>query len=124
MCETFKVSVPTAGNGYDLTKLTREQYLLFKNVFVDKCMYHNVFSNNKDQKAIQMILNVICMLLCKRLPEGVVNFKTDDLTKKIKLLPLPKGIGFDNLPGLTRQSSKKVVEELPLLEQFKSGPLS
>lgn len=71
-----------------------------------------------------MILNVICMLLCKRLPEGVVPFKTDDLAKKIKLLPLPKGMGFDQLPGLARQSSKIATDTVPLIEQFKSGPLS
>jgi hypothetical protein len=102
MCEVFKVATPAAGNGYDLSKLTKEQYLQFKNAFVDKCMYNNVYMENTDQKAIQMILNVICMLLCKRLPEGIVPFKTDDLVKKIKLLPLPKGLGFDQLPGLSR----------------------
>lgn len=69
-------------------------------------------------------MNVICMLLCKRLPEGVVPFKTDDLAKKIKLLPLPKGMGFDQLPYLARQSSKIATDTVPLIEQFKSGPLS
>jgi hypothetical protein len=46
------VPVPAAGSGYDLSKLSKEQYLQFKHVFVHKCMYHNTFMKNKDQKAI------------------------------------------------------------------------
>jgi hypothetical protein len=52
MCDAFKVPVPAAGSGYDLSKLSKEQYLQFKHVFVHKCMYHNTFMKNKDQKAI------------------------------------------------------------------------
>jgi hypothetical protein len=96
MCEAFRVPMPSAGNSYDLSRLNKEQYLQFKNVFVEQCMYHSVFSKNKNQKAIQMILNVLCMLICRRLPEGIVPFNTQDLTKKIKLLPLPKGLGYEN----------------------------
>lgn len=71
-----------------------------------------------------MILNVICMILCKRIPEGVVTFNTDLLSKKIKLLPLPKGLGYDPLP---MQKTKSINEKADpnigqnLLEQFKSG---
>lgn len=47
-----------------------------------------------------MLLNVLCMIMCKRVPEGVVTFKTEELSKKIKLLPLPKGFGFESNPNL------------------------
>ena len=38
------------------------------------------------------------MIMCKRLPEGIVTFKTEELAKKIKLLPLPRQYGFENIP--------------------------
>jgi hypothetical protein len=43
MLEAFKVALPAAGLGYDLQKLTKEQYLMFRNVFVENCMYHTVY---------------------------------------------------------------------------------
>lgn len=107
---------------------------MFRNVFVEKCMYHNVFMNNKDQKAIQMILNVICMILCKRIPEGVVSYSTDGLTKKIKLLPLPKTIGYEPMVGLAKKNStidvadkstkSQLVDGPTLMEQFRNGTFS
>jgi hypothetical protein len=33
--------------------------------------------------------------MCKKVPEGVVTFKIDELHKKIKLLPLPRAYGFE-----------------------------
>lgn len=62
----------------------------FRYVFVEECNYHEIFVANKEPKAIRMILNVLCMILCKKVPEGVVTFKIDELHKKIKLLPLPR----------------------------------
>lgn len=85
-------------------------------------MYHDVFIKNKDQKAIKDILSVICMILCKRIPEGVVSFNTADLIKKVRLLPLPRGLGFEQVQGLTKQISEKLPpgEKPPtLVEQFK-----
>lgn len=46
------------------------------------------------------------MIMCKRLPEGVVTFKTEELAKKIKLLPLPRQYGFENIPA--QKSSDKL----------------
>lgn len=71
-----------------------------------------------------MILNVLCMIMCKKIPEGVVNFRTDDLHKKIKLLPLPRGFGFESLPNLTKNISEKLQpgEKGPsLVETYRSG---
>ena len=48
MCDQFKVPYPAAGAGYDLSKLNKDQYLQFRHVFVEKCMYHDVFLRNKD----------------------------------------------------------------------------
>jgi len=67
------------------------------------------------------------MILCKRIPEGIVTFNTNDLIKKIKLLPLPRGMGFEQVIGLSKQLSEKLApgEKPPtLIEQFKSGPMA
>lgn len=69
----------------------------FRHVFVEKCMYHETFIKNKDQNAIKTILSVLCMILCKRVPEGIVAFNTADLLKKVKLVPLPRGMGFEQI---------------------------
>ena len=72
-----------------------------------------------------MILNVLCMIMCKKVPEGVVQFKLDELHKKIKFLPLPRSYGFDPVPGLSKQISEKGPTTGPsLIESYKSGPLA
>lgn len=48
MCDQFKVSIPASNMGYDLSKLNKDQYLQFRHVFVEKCMYHETFIKNKD----------------------------------------------------------------------------
>lgn len=82
---------------------------------------------NKDQNAIKTILSVLCMILCKRVPDGVVPFNTADLLKKVKLVPLPRGMGFEQIQGLAKQISDKLLpgEKPPsLVDQFKSGPMA
>jgi hypothetical protein len=37
------------------------------------------------------------MILCKRVTEGIVAFNTADLLKKVKLMPLPRGMGFEQI---------------------------
>lgn len=87
-------------------------------------MYHSVYQNNKNKKVIQMILNVICMLICRRLPDGIVPFSTSDLARKIKLVALPKGLGFEPTPPSTDKAKKDPNVGLTLIESFKTGPLS
>lgn len=96
------MSVPAVGSGYDLTKLNKDQYMQFRCVFVEECNYHDVFVKNGDQKAIRMLLSALCMIMCKKVPEGVVTFKIEDLHKKIKLLPLPRTYGFETMPGMQK----------------------
>lgn len=68
-----------------------------------------------------MILNVLCMIMCKRVPEGVVSFGVGaELAKKIKLLPLPRSFGFEPLPGLAKQVSDKGEKPVPAEKQVPS----
>ena len=68
-------------------------------------MCNDTYMRNADQVVIKQILSVICMILCKRLPDGVVGFPTADISKKVKLLPLPRGMGYDQMQGLQRSVS-------------------
>ena len=67
------------------------------------------------------------MILCKRVPDGVVPFNTADLLKKVKLVPLPRGMGFEQIQGLAKQICDKLLpgEKPPsLVDQFRSGPMA
>ena len=55
-------------------------------------MYNPIFKANKGYKAMDLILNAICMILCGKLPKGAVSFGTSNLASKIKLVSAPKGI--------------------------------
>lgn len=76
----------------DLTRLTMEQYTAFRHSFVVERMYHDTYKANKGHQAMDLILSTICMILCNRLPKGVVQFRTENLNSKIKLANSPKGI--------------------------------
>ena len=41
---------------------------------------------------MELILGTLCMLLCNRLPKGVVQFRTENLNSKIRLVNAPKNI--------------------------------
>mgnify|MGYP003330660858 CR=1 FL=1 len=81
-----------------------------------------------------MILSVICMILCKRIPEGAVSYSTDGLAKKIKLIPLPKAIGYEPMNSVAKKTSTTDVNEKAgkpqfvdaptLMEQFRNGTFS
>ena len=90
--ETLKCSNPGVGSPYDLTKLSRDNYLQFRYAFVEEFNHHEILSNNENPEAMKMILSVLAMIMCKRVPEGVVPFKVDDLAKKIRLMPIPRGL--------------------------------
>lgn len=48
MCEVFRVPMPAQGTGYDLSKLNKEQYLQFRNIFVEHCMCNDTYMHNAD----------------------------------------------------------------------------
>jgi hypothetical protein len=54
-------------------------------------MYNPTYMMNKGQKAMDILLTVLCMALCNKVPKGVVTFRTDSLASKIKLVTAPKG---------------------------------
>lgn len=91
LVQTFKLP-RNSQDCLDFTKLNSEQYIAFKHAFVEERMYNPIFKSNKGYKAMDLILNAICMILCNRLPKGAVSFRTDNLASKIKLVNAPRGI--------------------------------
>ena len=59
-------------------------------------MYNPVFKANKGYKAMDLILNAVCMILCNKIPKGAVNFRTENLASKIKLVNAPRGVELVN----------------------------
>lgn len=41
---------------------------------------------------MDLILSTLCMILCNRIPKGLVQFRTEGLSAKIKLMSTPKGV--------------------------------
>ena len=76
----------------DFGRLTMEQYLQFRHAFVEERMYNDVYMANKGHQAMDLILGTICMILCNRVPKGLVSFRIEGLSSKIKLVTTQKGV--------------------------------
>lgn len=72
--------------------MNNEQYIAFRHAFVEERMYHPIYKKNKGHHAMEIILTSLCIVLCNRVPKGVVTFRVDQLISKIKLVYPPKGI--------------------------------
>ena len=82
---SFKLPKNSSEN-FDFTKMSTEQYYQFRHVFVEERMYDTVFAGNKGSKAMDLILSVLCMILCNKVPKNLVSFRPDSLASKIKLM--------------------------------------
>lgn len=78
LIQSFKVP-KNSHDQPDFTRLTMEQYLQFRHALVEERMYNSVWQANKGQRAMDLIMGGICMILCNRLPKGLVNFRTESL---------------------------------------------
>ena len=68
-----------ANEGLDFTRLTNEQYIAFRHAFVEERMYDPTYKTNKGQKAMDLILSALCMIMCNKLPKGVVPFSLNSI---------------------------------------------
>lgn len=94
LIQTFKVPKNPNDGSLDFSRLTNEQYIAFRHSFVEKRMYNKTYMLNRGNKAMELILTVICMIVCNRVPKGVVPFNTANLASKIKLVQAPRGVEF------------------------------
>ena len=65
-------------------------------------MYHDTYRSNKDQKAMEMILSVLCMVMCNRVPKGVVVFRSETIANKIRMLNVPRGVEVRDRMGIEK----------------------
>jgi len=98
----------------DFTKLNMDQYLAFRHAFVEQRMYNDVYMANKGHRAMSLILQVLCQVLCNRLPKGLVNFRTEPLANKIRLVAAPRGVEV---------AERVVVEKAPVTPENPTGEL-
>ena len=83
MLEQFKIGLNVNGF-YELAKMTKEQYIRFRNVFVEERMFKPEFIKNTNRKVMDLILSIICMIICKKLPAEISVPAT--LNTKVKLI--------------------------------------
>jgi len=96
----------------DFTRLNMEQYLQFRNAFIEERMFNDVFRANKGNRAMDLILTGLCLIICNRLPKGVVPFRTETLNQKIRFVFTPKGLEIAN---------RTVVEKVPVTAENPTG---
>ena len=70
--------------------------MALRHAIVEERMYNDVFRANKGHQAMDLILSALCMVICNKVPKGIVSWRTDSLANKIKLVTPPRGVeAFD-----------------------------
>lgn len=81
---SFGIQVNPQG-AYELAKLTKEQYLQFRHLFIEERMNSSVFLRNKNNQAMELLLSAFAMIICKKLPAEVPHPQT--LHTKVRMVP-------------------------------------
>ena len=84
--DTLKVNRNPQTDALDFTRLNDKDYYAFRHAFVEQKLFYETYQNNKNEHAIEAILNVICMVICGRVPKNTVPFMCNQLISKIKLV--------------------------------------
>ena len=93
LIQSFKIAKNSADPPqWDFTRLTTEQYYAFRHAMVEERMFNPVYRKNSGKKAMDMIMSALTMVLCNKVPKGVVSFRVDTLIPKIKLVYPPRGV--------------------------------
>jgi hypothetical protein len=69
LLDSFKIA--HASGYYELTKLTKEQYIRLRHLFCEERMKNPVWIENKNEQAMEMILAAFIMVMCKKLPADI-----------------------------------------------------
>ena len=84
----MKVGVTAIGH-YELWKLSKEQYIKFRYHFVENRMNNQLWIDNKNEKAMQLLLNAFALVFSKKVPSEIGVKQIDSLHNKVKLLAPP-----------------------------------
>lgn len=112
LIQTFKLPKNSSDGSLEFSRMNNDQYIAFRHAFVEERMYNDTYRANKGHKAMDIILSVICMVLCHRVPKNVVAFRAENLSQKIKLVHAPRGVEIAN---------RTQVEKVPMSAEFPNG---
>ena len=74
-------------------------------------MFNPTYKANKGQKAMDMILSVVCMIITNRVPKGVVTFNTANITNKVRMVNAPRGVELVTRTEIPKGSDEAVTIE-------------
>ena len=74
-------------------------------------MCNPLYQANKGNKAMDLILSVMCMVLCNKVPKNIVAFRPDSLISKIKFVAPPRGVEYYTRTVKEKDGSEVVVEK-------------
>lgn len=86
----MKIVIGEKGH-YDLAKLTKEQWIKFRYHFIENRMGNKLWNENKNDKAMELILGALALVLCKKVPTDIGAGNIATLHNKVKVLPPPEG---------------------------------
>jgi len=84
----MKLTTDTKG-AYELHKMTKEKYVLFRYHFVEERMYNPTWCANKNKQAMELLLSALVLILCKKVPSECDVKRIDKLHEKVKLIRAP-----------------------------------
>ena len=74
-------------------------------------MYNPTYQNVENPRAMEMLLNVLCLALCNKVPKGVVSYKMDTIYSKIRLVRIAKGLEIERREVIENGEVTEVFEK-------------
>ena len=63
MLQGFEIKVNNGGF-YELAKMSKEQYLQFRNLFIDERLHKQEWTDNRNAPAMELLLRAFCLVMC------------------------------------------------------------
>ena len=108
----MKIGKLPNSDSYDFTKMNDQDYYAFRYAFVEEKLFYQHYNKNENQRVMEAILGVLCMVICGRVPKGIVPYKCEQLINRIRLTSIPKGVEVER---------RIVIEKEPPSEGFPDG---
>ncbi len=84
LLESFKIGLAPQGF-FELAKMTKEQYLRFRNLFCEQRLNKPQWLANRNHEAMELCLRAFCMIICKKLPAEISH--PPNLHTRVRLVP-------------------------------------
>ena len=110
LIESMKI-IRGANDLYDFSKLSNEQYYAFRHAFVTERMYCDALRVEENPRAMDLLLSTLCMIICGKVPKGIVPFKLDQLIPKIRLVQAPRTIELRDRYVTDEQGNQTKIEK-------------